>query len=155
VTDPNSPSVLADAVALLRDQLDHVHRRNDELMAEARSRADEPLVRDLAMLADACARTARDWCGRLTAEPADVASALAGVAEDVRLMLERAGVDAFAPEVGEVFDRRLARAVRREPAESGDPGGRVVAVVRPGYRSGERVIRYAEVVVSEASPESE
>jgi molecular chaperone GrpE len=149
MTDPDPVAVLADAVELLRQQLDHVHRRNDELVAEARSRADEPLIRDLVMVTDTCARTAREWQERDTAEPADVATALSNVAQDLTLVLERAGVEAFQPEPGEAFERRVARAVRREPGEEGCPGGRVLAVVRPGYRSGERVIRYAEVVVSE------
>jgi molecular chaperone GrpE (heat shock protein) len=145
--DRRAVAVLADAVGLLRDQLDHVHRRNEELAAEARSRADEPLVRDLLLLVDSCGRTARSWAERAEAEPADVATALIGVAEDLTLVLARAGVEAFEPELGQAFDRRSARAVRVEPAPAPEASGRVVKVLRPGYRSGDRVIRYAEVVV--------
>lgn len=138
---------LAEAVALLREQLDRVHRRNDELVEQARSRADEPLVRDLVLLVDSCTRTARGWAEQDAAGPADVADALAGVADDLRMVLARAGVEAFEPEPGEAFDRRTARAVRVEAVADADGDGRVVAVLRPGYRSGERVLRYAEVVV--------
>jgi molecular chaperone GrpE (heat shock protein) len=145
---PDPVAALADAVALLRDQLEIVHRRNDELLEQARSRADEPLVRDLVLIADAAARTARDWADRQTAEPADVAAALDAVADDLRRALARVGVEAFEPEPGTPFDRRTATVLRVEAAPDGEPGGRVVAVVRPGYRSGERTIRYAEVVVS-------
>lgn len=150
MTDPDPVAVLADAVELLRHHLDLVQRRNDELIAQARSRADEPLIRDLLMVTDTCARTAREWRERDTADPAEVATALSNVARDLMLVLDRAGVESFQPEPGEPFDRRVARAVRRETGGDGCPGGRVLAVVRPGYRSGERVIRYAEVVVSES-----
>jgi molecular chaperone GrpE (heat shock protein) len=145
---PDAVAGLVEAVGLLRDQLEIVHRRNDELSEQARSRADEPLVRDLVLIADAAARTARDWTDRETAEPADVAAALDAVADDLRRTLARVGVEAFEPEPGTPFDRRTATVLRVEPAAEGQPSGRVVAVVRPGYRSGERVIRYAEVVVS-------
>jgi molecular chaperone GrpE (heat shock protein) len=145
---PDPVAGLVDAVALLREQLEIVHRRNDELLEQARSRADEPLIRDLVLIADAATRTARDWTDRQTAEPADVADALAAVADDLRRALARVGVEAFEPEPGTPFDRRTATVLRVESAANDEPGGRVVAVVRPGYRSGERMIRYAEVVVS-------
>lgn len=148
MTAPDPVAALVDAVALLRTQLEIVHRRNDELLEQARSRADEPLVRDLVLIADAAERTARDWTDREEAEPADVAAALAAVADDLRRALARVGVEAFAPEPGTPFDRRSATVLRVEPSAEGEPGGRVVAVVRPGYRSGDRVVRYAEVVVS-------
>lgn len=145
--EPRAVAVLADSVAVLREQLDRVHRRNEELAAEARSRADDPLIRDLLLTVDTCARNARTWADRPTAEPADVADALLGVVDDLGLVLARVGVEAFEPEPGEVFDRRSARAARVEPVADPGASGRVVRVLRPGYRSGERVVRYAEVVV--------
>jgi hypothetical protein len=47
VNEPDPLAVLADAVALLREQLDTAQRRTDQLIVEARSRADDPLIRDL------------------------------------------------------------------------------------------------------------
>ena len=148
MTDPDPVAVLAQAVELLREQLDRVHRRNEELVEEARSRADDPLIRDLLLVVDSCTRTARSWDAKPTAEPGDVSDALCGVAQDVELVLARAGVEAFAPEPGEMFDRRLARTVRVEPVSDPDSVGRVLTVVRRGYRSGERIVRYPEVVVA-------
>lgn len=147
--DPQAVAVLADAVALLREQLDRVHRRNEELAAEARSRADDPLIRDLLRTVDTCDRNARAWADRPTAEPADVAKALLDVAEDLRLVLSRVDIESFEPEQGDVFDRRSARAARVEPVADPDASGRVVQVLRPGYRSGERIVRYADVVVAQ------
>ncbi|HEX5811086.1 MAG TPA: nucleotide exchange factor GrpE [Pseudonocardia sp.] len=145
--DQQAVAALSEALAVLREQLDRVHRRHEELAAEARSRADDPLIRDLLLTVDACARNARTWADRPTAEPADVADALLGVVDDLGLVLARVGVEAFEPEPGEVFDRRSARAARVEPVADPAASGRVVRVLRPGYRSGERVVRYAEVVV--------
>jgi molecular chaperone GrpE (heat shock protein) len=149
VTAPDPVAVLADAVALLRDQLDRLHRRNDELFSDARSRADDPLIRDLLLVVDSCTRIARSWDVAATATPRDVADALRAVASEVEHVLTRVGVEAFAPEPGEMFDRRQARAARVERVDDPAGSGQVTAVVRSGYRSGERVIRYAEVVVAQ------
>jgi molecular chaperone GrpE len=59
--------------------------------------------------------------------------------------LERSGVERLDLE-GEEFDPNLAEAVGVEP--SGPEGDRkVVRIVRPGYRMGERVVRPARVIV--------
>ncbi len=149
MTDPDPVAVLADAVALLREQLDRVHRRNDELLADARSRADDPLIRDLLLVVDSCTRVARSWDAKTAAGPRDVADALRAVASEVELVLARVGVEAFGPQPGETFDRRQARVARVEQVDDPAGSGRVTALVRSGYRSGERVIRYADVVVAQ------
>jgi molecular chaperone GrpE (heat shock protein) len=152
VTDQDPAAALAQAVELLREQLDRVHRRNEELLAQLRSRADDPLIRDVLILVDSCTRTARNWEAQSSAEPTDVVSALRGVTEDLEQLLARAGVERFAPETGQAFDRRVAQVVGSKRAEDGGPSNCVLSVVRPGYRSGDRVIRVAQVVVSLAAP---
>lgn len=145
---PDPVAVLARSLEVLREHLDRLHRTNEELLAESRSRADDPLIRDLLLVVDSCARTARSWQTRDAAAPGDVADALRAVADDLEQVLQRVGVEAFAPEVGAAFERRVAQAVRVE--ESDGTANRVLSVVRPGYRSGERVLRHAHVVVSRA-----
>jgi molecular chaperone GrpE len=49
--------------------------------------------------------------------------------------------------VGEPFDPERHEAVGTAPAEGIEEGG-VAAVVRPGYRAGERLLRPAEVIVA-------
>ena len=65
-------------------------------------------------------------------------------------MLERNGVARLALE-GTAFDPNVAEAVAVEPVEDAGLDGRVVRVVRPGYRLGDRVIRPARVTVGRAS----
>jgi hypothetical protein len=51
--------------------------------------------------------------------------------------------------LGEVFDPRLHLAVQAE-AQAGTAPGTVIRVMRKGYRQRDRMLRYAEVVVSRA-----
>jgi molecular chaperone GrpE len=56
-------------------------------------------------------------------------------------------VEAFDP-MGEAFDPELHEAMAMQPAE-GTESGHVIAVFEKGYRSGDRILRAAKVVVSQ------
>jgi molecular chaperone GrpE len=56
------------------------------------------------------------------------------------------GLEKFNP-TGEVFDAELHEAITQIPAPSDDMKGKVVDTVENGYKLGEKVIRYAKVVV--------
>jgi molecular chaperone GrpE len=78
------------------------------------------------------------------------------LAEGVRMLvrefdrlLEREGVTRIG-EVGEPFDPSLHEAVGEEDGGEAKPG-HVSRVVAPGYRLGERVLRYAKVAVAPAA----
>ena len=81
------------------------------------------------------------------------ARALAAWLDGQRLLRERLlavlaveGVQPFATK-GEQFDpqHHVALKVAHDPAQ---PSGQILAVERRGYRCGDRVLRYAEVVVN-------
>lgn len=150
MTEADPLTALVDAVTRLHEQVETGQRRTDELISEVRSRADDPLIRDLVTLVDTCVRTARSWAGRDSAEPADVGAAFTGVADDLTGALARAGVEPFSPEPGSPFDRRSAQVVRVEQTDDPAASGRIASVLRTGYRSGDRVLRYADVVVFRA-----
>ena len=57
------------------------------------------------------------------------------------------GVVEFTPEVGTPFDPNTANAVMQMDGEEGEESGSVKQVFGRGYKLGERVIRYAQVVV--------
>jgi len=62
--------------------------------------------------------------------------------------LDKVGVTRIEPE-GEPFDAKSHEAVAVRPADSG-PSGRVLEVLQPGYRTADRLIRPARVVVAQA-----
>lgn len=68
------------------------------------------------------------------------------VVQQFRQLLQDEGVRTVGT-VGEAFDPAHHEAVGEEEADGVAPGG-VARVVRPGYLLGERVLRYAQVVVA-------
>ena len=62
--------------------------------------------------------------------------------------LTKAGVTAI-PAAGEPFDTDLHEAITKMPAPSPDMKGKVFDCVEKGYRLGDKVIRFAKVVVCE------
>lgn len=78
---------------------------------------------------------------------------LKAIEEGVNLIYEKLnrelankGLEKFNP-TGEVFDAELHEAITQIPAPSDDMKGKVVDTVENGYKLGEKVIRYAKVVV--------
>lgn len=64
-------------------------------------------------------------------------------------LLAREGIERI-PDVGTIFDPHLHVAIDTE--ERGDmPDNTIVAVIRKGYRHQERILRYAEVIVSKSA----
>lgn len=58
------------------------------------------------------------------------------------------GVTEFTPEVGTPFDPNTANAVMQMDGEDGEESGNVKQVFGRGYKLGDKVIRYAQVVVT-------
>jgi molecular chaperone GrpE len=142
-------AALADAARARADQQElirRLHEENTHLREAVQNRVQDPLVRDLILLADTCVRSGRSWASRSP----DVERVLADVAEDIGHVLQRNGVETFQPEPGAPFDRREARAVRTVDTADPEHANRVAAVLQPGYRLGDRVLRPAEVVVCRA-----
>ena len=126
----------------LNEVVDRLHAENEQLRRAAAKATVQPALRELIKLAD-------DWRSRAAAvrEDADPRALCADVVEDVTLVLERHGIEAFSADAGAEFDRHEHRAVGTRQTEDVTLDGRVAEVRRPGYRSDERVVRFAEVVV--------
>lgn len=127
--------------------VDRLHGENEQLRRAELERSRDPVIRDLISLADTCLRNGRKWLEREAVTPEHVDRVLREVTDDVVLILERQGVDAFQPETGTKFDRREARVVRSADTFDESLDGVVTEVLKPGYRVGDRVLRYCEVVV--------
>jgi molecular chaperone GrpE (heat shock protein) len=126
----------------LNEVVDRLHAENEQLRRAGSKATVQPALRELIKLAD-------DWRSRAVAvrEGADPVRLCADVVEDVTLVLERQGIEAFSADAGVEFDRREHRAVGTQATDDESLDGRVAEVRRPGYRSEERVVRFAEVVV--------
>jgi molecular chaperone GrpE (heat shock protein) len=166
---PDTVEVLAAAVARLgeaveegrrtqeaqRAMLEKLHEERQELREAEQRRLRDPVVRELIQLSDTCLRNGRQWLGR-TDVSTETAQAVSGVlldtVDDIRLTLERQGVESFAPAADERFDRAACKAVGVQPTTDPVRDGLVVEVRKPGYRMGERVVRFSEVVVWRLTP---
>lgn len=135
------------------DLVDRLHTENERLRRGEFDRMLDPIIRDLVALTDSCLRNADAWLARPATSPADLHRVLGDVASDISLVLERHGVETFLPAPGEPFDRKQQRAARTEPTQQPELNGRIARSLRPGYRSGARTIRFAEVVVLSYSPD--
>ena len=63
-------------------------------------------------------------------------------------VLETEGVEEINP-VGEAFDADVAEAIMAMPAEEGEESGIVKQVYVKGYKKGDKVLRYAQVIVTQ------
>lgn len=128
--------------------LDRLHAENERLRRGEVEQLLQPVFRDLLKLSDDWTAMAASWESKDAATPADVANKCRNVAEDAKLILERYGVDSFAPDIGATVERRQHRVVGKIPAESSETDNTVAEVRRPGYVYGEKVIRFAEVIAA-------
>ncbi|HAB36132.1 MAG TPA: nucleotide exchange factor GrpE [Cryomorphaceae bacterium] len=63
--------------------------------------------------------------------------------------LKAEGLKEMEPTAGQVFDVETMEAITNIPAPSPELAGKVVDQIEKGYRLGEKIIRYAKVVVGE------
>ena len=62
-------------------------------------------------------------------------------------ILSSMGVEEIAVKAGDPFDEETMEAIMNFPAEKGEKPNTVKQVIKKGYRSGEKVIRFAQVSV--------
>ena len=131
------------------DLINYKRRVDEERRALEQNAANGIIVR-LLPIADDLERAV----GALPEETGVWADGVRMVLQSLRSTIEAVGVKAYAPEPGATFDPADHEAVYYEP--TGDqPPGAVVTCVRPGYRSQERVLRVAQVVVAKAPEQAD
>lgn len=69
------------------------------------------------------------------------------VIKSFKSILSSMGVEEIPLEAGDDFDESVAEAVMNFPAEEDEKPNTVKQVIKKGYRSGEKVIRFAQVSV--------
>ena len=70
------------------------------------------------------------------------------ILKSYKKVLEGEGVEEIDP-VGQPFDATYAEAIMAMPAEEGEESGIVKQVYVKGYKKGEKVLRYAQVIVTQ------
>ena len=70
------------------------------------------------------------------------------VLKSFKKVLEGEGVEEIDP-VGQPFDASVAEAIMAMPAEDGEESGIVKQVYVKGYKKGDKVLRYAQVIVTQ------
>ena len=63
-------------------------------------------------------------------------------------VLEAEGVEEIDP-LGQAFDATVAEAIMAMPAAEGEESGIVKMVHEKGYKKGDKILRYAKVVVTQ------
>ena len=129
-------------------EADHVKRRAEREMNDARAYAITRFARDLLGVADNLSRA-------LQAAPKENADAAVGGLVTGLEMTEKSLLSAFesngltrvAPEAGEAFDPNLHQAMMEQPSDTVAPG-QVIQTMQAGYALFGRVVRPAMVVVA-------
>lgn len=63
-------------------------------------------------------------------------------------ILASLGIEEIPLEVGSVFDEAIAEAIMNVPCEEGESANVVKQILKKGYRQGDKVIRFAQVIVT-------
>ncbi len=67
----------------------------------------------------------------------------------LRETLKAKGLERMKVEQGDDFDAEIHEAITQVPAPSDKLKGKIVDVVEPGYKLGERIIRYPKVITGQ------
>jgi molecular chaperone GrpE len=128
---------------LTRKQADfqNFKKRQQKKLEQQTARATESLVEDLLPVRDNLAR-ALEQDG-----DADIRDGVEGTLRELDRVLADEGVERIEPEPGEDPDPQRHEVMMR--VESDRPAGTIDELYRPGYEMGEKVIRTAQVTVSQ------
>ncbi|GAB7093372.1 nucleotide exchange factor GrpE [Halolamina litorea] len=128
---------------LTRKQADfqNFKKRQQKKLEQQQARATEDLVERLLPVRDNLAR-ALEQDG-----DADIREGVEGTLRELDRVLENEGAERIEPELGEEPDPERHEVLMR--VESDRPAGTIEELYRPGYELGEKVIRTAQVTVSQ------
>ena len=130
------------------DLVNYKRRAEEERWTLARSASNSvvskllPIADDLQRAVDALPDDA----------PESWSSGLQLVSQNMRSLLESEGVTRFEPAPGEPFDPAEQEAIASQPSAE-HPSGTVLMTISAGYRGRDRVLRAAQVVVSQGAPD--
>ena len=135
---------LNDLAHAREESITRLHDEVQQLRRGELTQAVAPLIRDLIHLHDqlAAAVAARESAGN----NADVKD-LVYFRDEVIEILARYDVELFVFDTGDAFDPSAQRAVSAVPIDDASLDRRIAVTRRPGFRSGSRIVRFADVDV--------
>lgn len=133
---------LRDRVARARADYDNLQKRVARDSALERDRAKARVLEGLLPVYELALMAAH----QAEAHPGPMSEGIVLLAREFGRVLEREGLSPVN-EAGVPFDRAVHEAVAHEAAD-GVPPGHVSRVILPGYRLGDKVLRYAKVAVA-------
>lgn len=127
-------------------EFDNYRRRTAKEKVELMKNAGEPIFQDILPLVDNFER-AIDSASK-TDDINSIKEGIDLIYKDFQKFLDKAGVKEIEAQEQE-FDTDVHEAITKIPAPSDELKGKVVDVLKKGYKLNEKVIRYAQVVIGE------
>ena len=134
---------LKDKYLRLYSEYENYRRRTAKERLDLIKTASEDVIRELITVVD-------DFERAFKVEESDAKSLMEGnllIYNKLFKILENKGLEPIGELVGKDFDAETQEAITMVPAPSEDLKGKVIDVVEKGYTLGDKVIRYAKVVI--------
>ncbi len=129
----------------LYSEFENFRRRTAKEKLELKKTATESLMNALLPILDDFERAAKSLAGDEQKEP--LQEGLSIIQNKFKNILEQKGLKSMEAGVGEDFDAELHEAITQIPAPEEGLKGKIVDVIEQGYYLGEKVIRFAKVVI--------
>ncbi len=123
-------------------EYENYRRRTQNQAAQRYAEGRNDVVASLFPIGDNLERAMTSCADEQTKQGLDM------ILKSFKKVLEGEGVEEIDP-VGQPFDATYAEAIMAMPAEEGEESGIVKQVYVKGYKKGEKVLRYAQVIVTQ------
>ena len=149
---PKEPSELEKALAAAEDyrrkwysvsaEYDNFRKRNQSAVAQAYADGKAEAILKLLPVADNFGYAYEGAPDEKTKTGIDK------IIKSFNTILSSLGVEEIAINIGDQFDESVAEAIMNVPAGEGEQPNTVNRVLKKGYRQGDKVIRFAQVIVT-------
>lgn len=144
-----------DEIARLRDEVlrqqaefVNLERRHEKALADTTKYSVKKIIEALLPVLDGFNHALTHGEPNDNPEASTIYAGLSMSADILKKVLIKQGIEEINPAVGDDFDPQVHEAITMQKNEE-HPSGAVLAVVQPGYRLYDRVVRAARVVVNE------
>ena len=123
-------------------EYENYRRRTQNMAAQRYQEGRNDVISALFPIGDNLERAITSCSDEKTKEGLDM------VLKSYKKVLEGEGVEEIDP-IGQPFDANVAEAIMAMPAQDGEESGIVKQVYVKGYKKGDKVLRYAQVIVTQ------
>lgn len=137
---------LNDKYLRLYSEYDNYRKRTIKERNELLKTASEEVLKAILPVMDDLDRALK--ANEKVDDPEAIKEGLLLISNKLKSVVEKKGLTPFQS-IGETFDPDLMEAITHIPASKDEEKGRVVDEIEKGYKLGEKVIRFAKVVVAQ------